>query len=186
MSNSWGCPPSELCAADTLQTATENLRAAGIFVVASVGNSGSSCSSVHDPPGLYDAATTVGATNSNDALASFSSRGPVTVDGSNRRKPDISAPGVEVRSSVPGGGYAKMSGTSMAAPHVAGVVALLWQAKPNLRGKVSKTEKLLFHSANPNVQAGNQVCGGTDASTIPNNLFGYGRLNVWKAYKNAR
>lgn len=186
LSNSWGCPPSESCAADTLQTATQNLRAAGIFVSVSAGNSGSSCSTISDPSSIYNASTTVGATDSSDALASFSSRGPVSADGSNRRKPDISAPGVSVRSSVPGGGYSKMSGTSMAAPHVAGAVALLWQANPALRGKVSKTEKLLFHSANPNVQASNQVCGGTDKTMIPNNLFGYGRLNVWQAFLNTK
>jgi len=185
VSNSWGCPPSELCAADTLQTATENLRAAGIFVAVSAGNSGSTCGSVSDPPALYNAATTVGATNSADELASFSSRGPVTADGSARRKPDISAPGVNVRSSIPGGNYGRMSGTSMAAPHVAGAVALLWQAHPDWRGKISKTEKALFKTANPNVTAGNQVCGNTNQTMIPNNLFGWGRLNVWQAYQNA-
>ncbi len=186
VSNSWGCPPSELCAADSLQTATENLRAAGIFVAASAGNDGSSCSSISDPSGIYDAATTVGATDNNDALAGFSSRGPVTADSSNRRKPDISAPGVSVRSSIPGGGYASSSGTSMAAPHIAGAVALLWQAKPDLRGNVNRTERILFRTANPNVQASNQVCGGTDKTMIPNNLFGYGRLDVWKAYLAVR
>ena len=68
--------------------------------------------------------------------------------------------------------------------HVAGAVALLWQAKPALRGDVDATETALFNSANPNVRVGgNQSCGGTSPSDIPNNLFGYGRLNVWQAYQ---
>ncbi len=183
VSNSWGCPPSELCTPDSIQTATENLRAAGIFVVASAGNEGSSCSSIANPIGIFDVSTTVGATDSADALASFSSRGPVTADSSNRRKPDISAPGVNVRSSTRNGSYGTMSGTSMAAPHVAAAVALLWQANANLRGNVDRTEKILFNTAYRSVQAGSQVCGGTDKTVIPNNLFGYGRLDVWKAYQ---
>jgi len=184
VSNSWGCPPSELCAPDSLKIATDNLRAAGIFVSVSAGNDGSSCSSISDPASIYNAATTVGATDSRDALASFSSRGPVTVDGSNRRKPDLSAPGVNVRSSLPNGRYGMMSGTSMAAPHVAGAVALLWQAAPTLRGNVKATERLLFKTAYRGVQTGNQVCGGTSKHDIPNNLSGFGRLDVWKAYRN--
>ena len=102
--NSWGCPPSEGCSWETLQAAVEAQRAAGIMVVVSAGNSGPSCYSVQDPPAIYDASYTVGATNSSDGIAGFSSRGPVTVDGSNRLKPDISAPGVSIRSSIPGDG----------------------------------------------------------------------------------
>ncbi|MEA3339122.1 MAG: S8 family serine peptidase, partial [Chloroflexota bacterium] len=130
INNSWTCPTSEGCDWDTLQTVVENVRAAGIVVVASAGNSGSSCGTVYDPPAIYDAAFSVGATDSGDNIASFSSRGPVTRDGSNRPKPDVSAPGVSIRSSRSGGGYTSMQGTSMAGPHVAGTVALLWSAAP--------------------------------------------------------
>jgi subtilisin family serine protease len=185
-SNSWGCPASELCTPDAIKTATENLRAAGIFVAASAGNSGPACSTVSDPIGIYDASTTVGATDINDLLAAFSSRGPVLADGSNQLKPDISAPGVNVRSSVPNNAYANFSGTSMAAPHVAGAVALLWSGKPALRGDVDATESALFGAAHQNVSvnSGLASCGGTNAATIPNNLFGYGRLNVLRAYNS--
>jgi len=119
--NSWSCPVYEGCAWDTLQAAVEAQRAAGIFTVVAAGNNSSGgCSTISEPPALYDAAYTVGATTSNDTIASFSRRGPVTIDGSGRLKPDLSAPGVNIRSSVPGGWYQVNQGTSMAAPHVAG------------------------------------------------------------------
>lgn len=189
VNNSWGCPKSELCDPDSLQQATRALRAAGIFDVVAAGNSGWQCRTVNEPAEIYAAATTIGATDTDDLLAGFSSRGPVTVDGSNRRKPDLSAPGVDVRSSIPGGKYISLSGTSAAAPHVTGAVALLWQAKPNLRGSIGKTEQVLFQTANPHVTPDpnpDQPCGGTTAADIPNNLFGFGRLDVWKAYKQAQ
>ncbi len=132
VNNSWGCPPSEGCDTESLRLVIENVRAAGIFVAASAGNKGPSCASVNDPLAIYDSAFSVGAHDATGAIASFSSRGPVTVDGSNRPKPDIAAPGVAVYSTYRTNNYAFLQGTSMASPHVAGAVALLWSAVPYL------------------------------------------------------
>ncbi len=137
--NSWGCPASEGCSANTLQAAVEAQAAAGIMMVVAAGNSGSACSTVTDPPSLYAASYTVGALNTGtDTIASFSSRGPVTVDGSNRIKPDITAPGTGTRSATNTGdsAYTTASGTSMATPHIAGAMALLWSAIPSLRHQI--------------------------------------------------
>ena len=133
--NSWGCPASEGCSFDTLQAAVEAQAAAGIQMVVAAGNSGSACSTVTDPPSLYAASYTVGALNTGtDTIASFSSRGPVTVDGSNRIKPDIAAPGTGTRSAsnTADNAYTTASGTSMATPHIAGAMGLLWSALPSL------------------------------------------------------
>jgi|GEM_PF-468180 len=171
--NSWTCPAYEGCSWDTLQAAVEAQHAAGIMTVVSAGNSGSNCSTVREPPAIYGAAYTVGALQTGtDTIATFSSRGPVTVDGSNRRKPDLVAPGTGVRSSVRGGGYSTMGGTSMAAPHVAGAVALLWSANPALKNQIVATEHLLNENAFP---INSTACG---SSGWPNNTYGYGRLDV--------
>jgi serine protease AprX len=173
--NSWGCPPSEGCSALTLQSAVEAQRAAGIMTVVAAGNDGSPCSTVDDPPAIYDAVYSVGALNNGtDTIASFSSRGPVTLDGSNRLKPDISAPGTNVRSAnrTSDTAYMSISGTSMASPHVGGAVALLWSAQPELRNDVSTTETILNGAA---VHISSNLCG---SSGSPNNVFGYGRLDI--------
>jgi uncharacterized repeat protein (TIGR01451 family) len=162
---------------DSLRAVVENVRAAGIVVVAAAGNTGSSCASVSVPPALYDASFTVGATYSNGYIATFSGRGPVTVDGSNRLKPDVSAPGVGVRSSVPGGGYGYKDGTSMATPHVAGLVALLWSAAPHLIGEVERTQDIIRETAQPVVDGS---CGG-DADGHPNNVYGWGLADALAA-----
>ena len=179
INNSWGCPRTEGCTEpDVLRAVVENVRAAGIVVVVSAGNSGPRCGTVKDPAAIYDAVFSVGATNSGESIAGFSSRGPVTIDGSQRLKPDIAAPGVDVLSSVPGGGYAEFSGTSMAGPHVAGVVALLLQARPELDGNVEAIERVLRETAVPIATA--EDCGAT-AGLVPNNVFGAGRIDAWAA-----
>ncbi len=176
INNSWGCPPSEGCTDPTImQTVVENVRAAGIVVVVSAGNSGSSCSSVTDPAAIYDAVFTVGNTTNDDIIADSSSRGPVTVDGSNRMKPDISAPGTAIRSSIRNGGYALFSGTSMAGPHVAGHLALLLSANPALIGQVDYLENLTRSTAL--ALTSTQNCGGT-AGVVPNNVYGAGRIQT--------
>lgn len=181
--NSWGCPTSEGCNSGNWETMRQALvasRAAGIFTVVSAGNSGSSCNTVVDPPAFFDEVYSVGAFSASTGnLASFSSRGPVTVDGSGRIKPDIAAPGVSVRSAINSSdtAYSSMSGTSMAGPHVSGAVALLWSARPPLVGNMSLTEDVLNATA---VRVSTTSCSSS-AGVYPNNLWGYGKLDVLAA-----
>jgi serine protease AprX len=185
INNSWGCPASEGCTdPNVLKAIVENVRAAGIVVVVSAGNSGSACSTISDPPGFYDAAFCVGATSNSDAIASFSSRGPITADGSNRLKPDITAPGVSIRVARPGGTFTSaFTGTSASAPHVTGAIALLLSAAPGLVGNVSATIDLLEKTATPLTST--QDCGGVSGSAVPNPVFGFGRVNVAAAVNRA-
>jgi serine protease AprX len=180
VNNSWTCTYSEGCTSnDEILTIVNNVRAAGIVVVAAASNVGPGCSSIVDPPAMYDAAFSVGATTSSDIIASFSARGPITIDGSGRLKPDISAPGVSVRSCTPGTGYGLSQGTSMAAPHVAGLVGLLISADPGLRGQVDEIETLIEHTA---VERSDLTCGG-DPDGVPNNTYGWGRIDALAAYQ---
>lgn len=184
INNSWSCPPSEGCATpDILLQAAKNIRLAGIINVQSAGNGGPTCGSINTPSAMYAEAFTVGNTGPYDSISPSSSRGPVTVDGSGRLKPDVAAPGTGIYSTLPQGNYSLLSGTSMAGPHVAGVAALILSARPELKGQVETVEGLIERTA---VHLTTQeTCGGT-AGQSPNNVYGWGRVDAWNAYQDYR
>ncbi|WP_329538031.1 S8 family serine peptidase (plasmid) [Streptomyces sp. NBC_01450] len=140
VSMSLGADPTD--GPDPLSQAVDSLSAeTGALFVVAAGNSGPAPYSL-DSPGTADAALTVGAVDSSDRLASFSSRGPRL--GDNALKPELTAPGVDVLAarsqySPEGtGSYLTMSGTSMATPHVAGAAVLLAHAHPGWSGQQLK------------------------------------------------
>lgn len=151
-------------------------RASGIFPQFSAGNSGPGCSTTGSPG---DYASTFGAAAIDETLtvAGFSSRGPADVTG--LMQPEISAPGVGVRSSLPGNGYGNLSGTSMASPHVAGVVALLWSEYPELVGQIEDTMWILSQTAMPKTTT--DGCGGDPSDAVPNNTYGWGIVDAHAA-----
>jgi subtilisin family serine protease len=188
INNSWGCPTSEGCVTRAeLETIVGNTQAAGIFVASSAGNNGPACSTVIDPPAIYSDTFATGAIDISNAVANFSSRGPSTFYTPNLLKPNLSAPGVNVRSTAPtsDSSYTNLSGTSMASPHVTGVVALLWSARPQLLRNIAATKALLQNTANPGVTVAPQTCGGIASTQIPNNSFGYGRVDALAAVNAA-
>lgn len=148
-----------------LRTACQLAISKGVIPVIAAGNSGSSPKTVGSP-GDVPEIISVGATDSADNIAYFSSRGPVVWDGVEMIKPDVSAPGVNVNSTKHNvnNGYTTMSGTSMATPHVAGVVALMVNANPYI--DVVKAKEALEKTA-------------TDLGTAgKDNNYGAGRVNA--------
>lgn len=108
-----------------MTAAVDNLRAAGVFMSVCAGNEGPGCSTIAEPPAYEPQAITVGAVDSQDMLAEFSSRGPVVVGGKHNQKPNLVAPGVDVTAAYLNNTFSTLSGTSMATPHVSGAVALV-------------------------------------------------------------
>ncbi|GAA2604334.1 S8 family serine peptidase [Dactylosporangium fulvum] len=171
LTNSWGCPSVEGCDLLSLRPAVDAFAAAGIFFVAAAGNTGPRCETITDPPSLYPSTFTIGAVDRVSEVASFSSRGP-TPDG--LTKPNLMAPGVNVLSALPGGRYGYLSGTSMATPHVAGVVALMWSANPALIGNIEETRSILERTARP-AQPSGKSCG------TPADVVGAGLVDAFAA-----
>ena len=161
ISNSWGGPLN-----DRWQEIINTWRSIGIIPVFAAGNSGPSEGTV-GAPGAYEEVISIGATDAQDEIAYFSSRGPVSYNGKTYIKPDVSAPGVDVYSAKPGGGFQNMSGTSMATPHVAGVAALMLQADPQISAE--RIQEILEETA---LELGDE---GKDAS------YGSGRVNAFDA-----
>ncbi|MHB0987876.1 MAG: S8 family serine peptidase [Bellilinea sp.] len=175
INNSWG---GETTASDSwFRSYVQAWRAAGIFPVFSAGNKGSGCTTLGSPAD-YPEGFAVAAHDSSRNIASFSSKGPNAFGDSPYTKPNLSAPGVGILSSVPTNAYSDLySGTSMAAPHVSGAVALLWSCNPGLVGQIDQTFQLLQNSA------GIPPAGscGAPASGNGNYTYGYGYLNVFQA-----
>jgi subtilisin family serine protease len=137
VNNSWGIPIGYYPACDeTFWEAIDNLEAAGVVCIFAAGNEGPYGQTVRTPADRITSdfnSFAVGAIDANDStyrVASFSSRGPSGCDHATI-KPEITAPGVMIRSAARDGGYVSLSGTSMAAPHVAGAVAILRQYNPH-------------------------------------------------------
>ncbi|MEV0213817.1 S8 family serine peptidase [Micromonospora sp. NPDC050695] len=172
VNNSWGGAGGDPWFQQTIAA----WRAAGMFPVFSSGNDGPDCGSASSPGDNADAYA-VGSYDVQNAISDFSGRGDATDP--HAYKPNVAAPGSDVRSSVPGNAYAAFSGTSMAAPHVSGTVALVWSAAPTLKGDIAATEELLDRTAR-DVDA--TTCGGTAAD---NNVFGEGRLDAYEAVRSA-
>jgi Subtilase family len=195
VNNSWGWPYE---GGDyQYQPDIDALQAAGVFMEFSAGNEGDTCESLRSP-GDYPQVLTTGASDASDRIVSTSwtywgsSRGPAApgIPGApNFIKPEICAPGYDIRSSVPGTGYeGGWGGTSMAGPHTCAAIALLWCAAPDLKGDVDTTRQLILDNAfTESGGAGywNQTCNGINASTtIPNHVWGWGLLDAYACYEN--
>jgi subtilisin family serine protease len=166
---------------EPLRRASRALAAAGILQVYAAGNDGPDCGTA-SPVGEGDAFLSVGAVNESGALSSFSSRGPAP-DG--RTAPDVVAPGERVVTATRDGIYQEVSGTSFAAPLVAGVAALMLQANPDLVGRPDEVARLLRTSAQPRPDT---QCGQPSAAVggVPNDALGWGFVSAPAAVSAAR
>lgn len=171
VNNSWGYPGGDtVFEADVLA-----LVAAGVFIEVSAGNEGPVCETLRSP-GDYEAAFTTGSTNRGGLISDFSSRGPSSLYPA-IAKPEVVAPGANIRSSVPGGSYeAGWSGTSMAGPHTVGLVALLWSANPALIGDIIDTRLAIQDST---VYSDVNDC--QSGRSVPNNVYGWGEIDCYAA-----
>ena len=168
---SWGSENSGMMN-EWFRDTVQAWRSAGILPVFAAGNEGKLGAGTILNPASYPESLAVAAIDSDNGLADFSSRGPGYLEGI---KPEISAPGVSIRSSLPGGGYGKKSGTSMAAPHISGVAALVLSANPDL--DVDHLEQAIIDTAVP--------LTNLTYLLSPNYGFGYGLVDALSAVSRA-
>ena len=173
VNNSWGGGAG---IDEFFMDAVDSWRAAGIVPVFAAGNVTSSNpggpGSVSSP-GNYPQSFSVGNTNRDDMVSAGSLRGPSPYG---EIKPDVSAPGSGIRSAFPGDSFATASGTSMAAPHVAGLVALLRQAgsfQGDLEEQVNQIEQVIKETARERTDA--------EYPESPNNGYGWGIIDAFAA-----
>ncbi len=157
-----------------LKIAIDNAVDMGVVVIAAAGNSGPGSGTVEFPGGEKNVIA-VGAVGSSDNIASFSSRGPIIVDGEVLIKPDVSAPGISIISlNYLSNGYTIKSGTSMATPHVSGATALILQAARK-KGIFISPDQVKNILENTSVDLGD---------TGKDNTYGAGRIDVFEATQN--
>ncbi len=192
ISNSWGFLNSTgLCYAATYAALFNSVEAAGIAIVFSAGNEGPGAQTITEPKNINTTLVNTWATgaliggNSSLPVASFSSRGPSGCGGSGSIliKPEATAPGVSVRSSVPGGGYGYKDGTSMACPHVAGAVALLKQAFPNKTGHEIKLALYYTARETPADLSVNDPGEPSGETSGEDHWYGKGIIDAYAAYE---
>ncbi len=174
ISNSWGGGMSDATknpADDILCQAVSAWVDLGIFPVFAAGNSGPRPGTV-GLPGACPDAFAIGATDESDALAKFSSRGPAEWKTGRFIKPNVSAPGVAVVSAWPGGTLKSLSGTSMATPHVAGLLSLIYQANPTI--EIGAAADLVGRTTKDLGKPGND------------DEFGWGRVDAFEATRAAQ
>ncbi|HEX7320482.1 MAG TPA: S8 family peptidase [bacterium] len=179
VTNSWGTMTATELHWWTFCAAWKSLEMLPVFAVGGYGP-GAGTAGV---PANYPLCLGVGSTDNSDNIASFSSRGPAPdMDPWNDMlnwyrpdwnliKPDISAPGINIRTCGPGGGYLVLSGTSFSTPHVAGAAAILCEVNPAI--SITHLYNCLLDNADHPSQG----------APYPNNNYGWGRLNVWNAFQ---
>lgn len=186
INNSWYCALEEGCDASNfaiMEEVVDHLTMSGVVVVVSAGNSGQSCGNINAPAAIYESSFVVGAFAPDDQISGFSSSGPVLNYKTHRIKPDVAAPGSQVISRIPSGDLVAWNGTSMAGPHVAGLVALVINANPSLDGQVDKIKDIIERAARP--ADANIDCPPFAMNTVPNHVYGYGKIMASRAVQMA-
>ena len=151
----------------------------------SAGNNGPGCGSIDTPPAFEPSVFTVGALSyKSQQIAPFSSRGPIFVQGMSMKvmKPDFVAPGVRIKGAYLNGQYTFLSGTSMASPHLSGLLLMISEVCSCMERSIDEIYAVLVQAANSiRMTKDEQVCGGKDRSAVPNYIYGHGMIDALKS-----